>query len=160
MLVRHSELTPEEVATLRLSDLHLAGKRPNISVRSAEGDEIKSVDLDLEAHRALVGWLVARPDSKGDHLFPGSESDEMDPHNIRQGVKAAEQELEYVTRPVEPVRKAAEQEPESPISDDDSGDTPEVDDKPTTSPPAPADPPVRPAAARIPLPPTSPVNGH
>ena len=84
VLVQQLGLTPPEVAGLRLSHLHLAGKSPNISFTPAESEKPKTVGLDLEAHRALVGWLVARPDSKSDFLFPGGGDGGLDPREIEQ----------------------------------------------------------------------------
>ncbi len=75
VLVKQVGLLPAEVADLRLSHLHLAGKSPNLSFTPAGANQPKKVELDLDAHRALVGWLVARPDSVTDLLFPGAESD-------------------------------------------------------------------------------------
>lgn len=74
-LARHTELAPEEMAQLRLGDLHLAGKTPTVSITSTGSDTPKKIALNLDAHRALVGWLVSRPDSVSDLLFPGEESD-------------------------------------------------------------------------------------
>ncbi len=88
VLVRQIGLTPTEVSELRLSDLHLAGKNPNISFTPAKGASPKTVDLDLEAHRALVGWLVARPDSVSDFLFLKDNSDPMTPADIEQVAQA------------------------------------------------------------------------
>ncbi len=90
LLVRRLGLSPDEVAQLRLSHLHLAGKNPNISFTPAGSKTLKTVDLDLESHRALVGWLVSRPDSVGDFLFPGSGAEAMGSQEIEQAVKAAE----------------------------------------------------------------------
>ena len=89
-LVHQIGLTSEEASALRLSDLHLAGKSPSIRV-STEGNQVKTIELDLEAHRALVGWLVARPDSISDFLFLGHGSEPMDPLEIEQVVEAAAQ---------------------------------------------------------------------
>ena len=90
LLVHQVELTPDEVAQLRLSHLHLAGQKPNISFVPAGSDEPKTVELDLEAHRALVGWLVARPDSKGSYLFPGVQAEPMPVAEIERLVQAGE----------------------------------------------------------------------
>ncbi|MBN1994358.1 MAG: hypothetical protein JW953_16795 [Anaerolineae bacterium] len=99
-LVRHVGLTPQEVAQLRLSDLHLAGKNPHLSFKPEGSDTPKTMELDLEAHRALVGWLVARPDSIGDFLFPGQSTEAMDWQEIQQLVgKAAK------TQPPSPADK-------------------------------------------------------
>ena len=81
-LVRQVGLSPEEVAGLRLSHLHLAGKSPNLAFTPEGSDSAKTVELDLEAHRALVGWLVARPDSKNDFLFPGEGDEPLDPGRL------------------------------------------------------------------------------
>ena len=103
VLVRQVGLAPEEVAKLRLSDLHLAGKNPNISFKPGQGTSPKTVELDLEAHRALVGWLVARPDSASDFLFLEDDSSAMDPFAIEQAVKNFEQSgLGFESKPVKP----------------------------------------------------------
>ncbi|NJN99559.1 MAG: hypothetical protein HC875_38390 [Anaerolineales bacterium] len=70
ILVKHNHLTPAEVAQLRLSHLHLAGKNPSISFTPTNQQEPKVVSLDMETHRALVGWLVNRPDSTSDFCSP------------------------------------------------------------------------------------------
>jgi hypothetical protein len=90
VLVRQIGLTPQQVAQLRLSDLHLAGKSPNVTLKPEGNDEPKTVKLDLEAHRALVGWLVARPDSISDFLFPGQGGEAMDWQEIQKRVELAE----------------------------------------------------------------------
>lgn len=89
-LVQQNHLTPEEVAQLRLSHLHLAGKNPSISFTPEGQQEPKVVVLDMDTHRALVSWLVNRPDSTGDFLFPGSSSEAMSPAEIRHAVEQAE----------------------------------------------------------------------
>jgi len=105
ILVRHLGLSAAEVSKLRLSDLHLAGKSPNISLPSGKkGGSPKIIELDLDAHRAMVGWLVARPDSAGDWLFLGEATDPMEPAEIEQLVETYEQsDLELDSKPVKPV---------------------------------------------------------
>jgi hypothetical protein len=149
-LVRHVDLTPEEVSTLRLADLHLAGKSPNLSVHSAEGGQAKTVDLDLEAHRALVGWLVARPDSTNDYLFPGPEDGELTPHDIRQAVKAAEQEIEVTTKPLEPQAAAGDQAAAADLSEASPADDFKTVDEGLASPPGSGSSPIRPVSAMPP----------
>lgn len=95
VLVKHNHLTPAEVAQLRLPHLHLAGKNPTISFTPAGQQEPKIVTLDMETHRALVGWLVNRPDSTGDFLFPGEGDEAMSLETI-QGLL---QQAESVTPP-------------------------------------------------------------
>src|SRR5512136_266462 len=91
VLVRHVGLTPQEVAELRLSNLHLAGKSPTISFTPTGSADPKTITLDLDAHRALVGWLVARPDSTGDFLFPGQGEQPMDWPEIQQLIEKSDQ---------------------------------------------------------------------
>lgn len=89
-LVQHNRLTPEEVAQLRLSHLHLAGKNPSISFTPEGHQEPKVVVLDMDTHRALVSWLVNRPDSTSDFLFPGSGGEAMSPAEIQHALEQAE----------------------------------------------------------------------
>jgi len=89
ILVEHNHLTPAEIAQLRLSHLHLAGKNPSISFTPAGQQEPKIVNLDMETHRALVGWLVNRPDSTGDFLFPGEGDEAMSVEAIEGLVQQA-----------------------------------------------------------------------
>ena len=73
VLIAQTGLSSDEVRQLRLSNLHLAGKEPKLEFMLEGATEPKKVDLDIESHRALVNWLVARPDSVGDYLFPGRD---------------------------------------------------------------------------------------
>ena len=100
VLVQQVGLTTAEVAQLRLSHLHLAGKSPHINFTPAEGKAPKTVELDLEAHRALVGWLVARPDSKSDFLFPGSGETALTPQEIEQVLDKAGITVNKNTEPI------------------------------------------------------------
>ncbi|MBN1218820.1 MAG: hypothetical protein JXM69_07830 [Anaerolineae bacterium] len=115
-LVRHVGFTPQEVAQLRLADLHLAGKNPNIRFTPIGRDETKTIDLDLDAHRALVGWLVARPDSASDFLFPGSGAEAMDWQEIQQLVTKAEMASKVSPKeePGEADSRLAAEEPKPP----------------------------------------------
>jgi hypothetical protein len=89
VLIQQNDLTPEEVAQLRLSHLHLAGKNPSISFTPEGHQEPKVVTLDMETHRALVGWLVNRPDSTADFLFLGSGGEPISPEEIHRMVEQA-----------------------------------------------------------------------
>lgn len=55
VLVHQVGMSPTDVANLRLSDLHLTGKKPNLTVHSATTGRTTTVELSMEAHRALVG---------------------------------------------------------------------------------------------------------
>ena len=99
ILVRLIGLTPEEVALLRLTHLRLAGKSPNISFSTSEHSRPKVIELDLDAHRALVSWLVARPDAMSDFLFPGEGEASLEPAEIRQAI----QEIDAANQTTTPI---------------------------------------------------------
>ncbi len=157
ILVEYVGLEPEQVAALRLPDLHLAGKNPSLSVST--GGQPKTVELDLEAHRALVGWLVARPDSVGDYLFPGADAGGMEPRDIRQAVKLAEKSGSGL--PVKPMQsKSSAPPPPAPAPQGDAPHKMPEGDETMVSPPkpGPGQPfPARPAPAAPP--PSNPEGG-
>jgi hypothetical protein len=122
MLVRRVGLIPEEVARLRLSDLHLAGKDPKITFGPSEGGSSRAIDLDLETHRVLVGWLVARPDSASDFLILNESSKPMDPLDIEQAVETFEQaDLDLESKPVKVAEPEVTSEPDKLSPDEDFG---------------------------------------
>ncbi len=135
VLVGKVGLTPVEAAQLRLSHLHLAGKNPNISFTPAEGEPAKTVELDLEAHRALVGWLVARPDSKSDFLFPGSGEAAMAPAEIEQALEGRP-----ATEPARPSKPPVDRPPVSPEATVASNSRPAPSPARPMAPPAPSRP--------------------
>ncbi|MFN8455327.1 MAG: hypothetical protein U0401_11785 [Anaerolineae bacterium] len=89
VLVQQHQLTPAELAQIRLSDLHLAGKSPTINFTPAGSHEPKTVQLDLDTHRALVNWLVNRPDAVSDFLFPGSGDEAMSQADLQRLLEQA-----------------------------------------------------------------------
>ncbi|MDM8532721.1 hypothetical protein QUF63_16290 [Anaerolineales bacterium HSG25] len=94
LLIQQVGLTTEQVAQLRLSHLHLAEKEPNISFIPENEDETRAFLLDLDTHRMLVSWLVARPDSVSDFLFPGEDNGAMPADDIEAIVIALEDQQE------------------------------------------------------------------
>ncbi len=120
-LVLRAGLTPDQVSALRLDQVHLATGTLVVEPeefapsRSSIGRSL-SLKLDREVQRALIAWLVVRPDGPNDHLFPGEGAEGLDVTTIGQVVAAP--------RPSEPPAEAAgvsapsvaerEQVPESP----------------------------------------------
>jgi len=75
-------LTPQQISMLRLNDVHLA-TRSLVLVADAYAmgetpERPQELMLDEQTQRALIAWLVVRPDSPNDHLFPGSELEGLD----------------------------------------------------------------------------------
>ncbi len=97
-LVKQGGLTPDQVSELKLNQVHLAtgmlviepdafGDSSTVSERPI------SLKLDDAMQRALIAWLVVRPDGPNDHLFPGTGTEGLDAEAINQVVepeKAAE----------------------------------------------------------------------
>lgn len=154
VLVKHIGLSAEDVANLRLSDLNLAGKNPNISFTPVDSTSPKVVELDLDAHRALVGWLVSRPDSATDFLFVQDDAEAMDSASVTKIVETFEQSgLSRETQPVKPATPPAAAVPEADASEEVDGDesfTEDVSADEGLSQPKP--PPVRPMPAAAPPP--------
>lgn len=148
ILVKGVNLDPHDVSTLRLTDLHLAGKAPTINID--KGTSVKSFDLDLDAHRALVGWLVARPDSANDFLFPGPGPEPMPANAIERAVKLFEQthpELKISQADV-PASKPSSPEPGQKVADVPLDSAPSDETIVSSRPPGPL--PARPAPATPP----------
>ncbi len=111
-LVKQVGLTPDEISQLKLADLKLAGQHPTINFVSPSTHQQKIVELDLDTHRSVVGWLVVRPDSTSELLFPGPGDEPIAPAEIEQATAEAKGELPVVapqpqpespSRPVTPV---------------------------------------------------------
>jgi hypothetical protein len=91
-------LTPQQIAALRLSHVHLASSslviEPDEFAADADTETAaKTYTLDGETQRALIAWLVVRPDGPNDHLIPGEGLQGLDVMAIEQalGVVVAEQ---------------------------------------------------------------------
>lgn len=144
ILVKRVGLSPEEVSQLRLSHLKLVGQHPSVAVATSDETQPKTVELDLDAHRSLVSWLVVRPDSITDYLFPGDSAESLTPAEIRQAVGSVE----------ETMPKPASDFPEPPAPDHTKEITPEpgrADTPPepqSASPGGPMPPPFTPSSSR------------
>ncbi len=94
-LVLRGGLSPDQVSSLRLNQVHLATNTLVIepdefaAPSSASGEQSLSLKLDATMKRVLIAWLVARPDSSNDHLFPGAGLDGLDVAAITRVVAAA-----------------------------------------------------------------------
>lgn len=96
-LAHQTNLTVPEIVGLRLADLHLAGKNPHLQFTPAGQPDAKTVPLNSELHRLLVNWLVNRPDSTSDFLFPGEHQGAMDVAQLQTIVDAG---ADHQSRPV------------------------------------------------------------
>ncbi|MGQ9501199.1 MAG: hypothetical protein ACUVSF_07970 [Anaerolineae bacterium] len=75
-------LTPQQISVLRLGDVHLATRSLVLAADAyalgGAPEKPQELMLDEQTQRALIAWLVVRPDSPNDHLFPGSELEGLD----------------------------------------------------------------------------------
>ncbi len=141
-LASRGGLTPDQISELKLSQVHLTtGTLVVQPEESALADQPATVKLDGNTHRAIIAWMVVRPDSSNDHLFPGAGLAGLDATVIREVVAAAE-------KPPTPAS------PPSPGAQ--AGKPMGVAKPPTPAPPAPGAQAGKPAEARKVPPPAAP----
>ncbi len=81
-LLNDAKLTPIEISTLTLGDVHLAGNEPLVKIWDDQTGQRQTVTLSTRARDALVAWLVERPDQPSPLLFPGDGGAEIPPAEI------------------------------------------------------------------------------
>jgi hypothetical protein len=91
-LIAQGGLTAEQVSGLKLNQLHLAtgtlvAEPDAFAPESAANAEAINLQLDASMQRALIGWLVVRPDGSNDHLFPGAGQQGLDVATIQKVVE-------------------------------------------------------------------------
>lgn len=90
-LISQGGLTPEQVSGLKLDEVQLATGRLISKPDEFDPDSTEraiSLKLDETMQRALITWLVVRPDGPNDHLFPGTDLEGMDVDAINRAVSA------------------------------------------------------------------------
>jgi hypothetical protein len=91
-LIAQGGLTAEQVSGLKLQQLHLAtgtlvAEPDEFASRRAADTQAINLKLDASMQRALIGWLVVRPDGPNDHLFPGAGQQGLDVATIQKVVE-------------------------------------------------------------------------
>jgi hypothetical protein len=90
-LASRGGLTPDQISELKLSQVHLTTGTLVVKPKeSAPADQPATLKLDGNTHRAIIAWLVVRPDSSNDHLFPAAGLAGLDAAIIREVVATAE----------------------------------------------------------------------
>jgi len=110
-LVQRAGLTPDQVSELKLSQVHLATgtlviEPDEFDPSTPVGERPLRVMLDAAMQRALIGWLVVRPDGPNDHLFPGPGTAGLDAATIN--------EVMVAKRPAAPPQAVDSVEPTAP----------------------------------------------
>jgi hypothetical protein len=92
-LILRGGLAPDQVSSLKLNQIHLATNmlvvEPDEFDSSASTERSARLKLDETMQRVLIAWLVVRPDSANDHLFPGTGLDGLDVATINRVIAAA-----------------------------------------------------------------------
>jgi hypothetical protein len=91
-LIAQGSLTAEQVSGLKLKQLHLATgtlvvEPDEFASHAASNVEAVNLKLDASMQRALIDWLVVRPDGPNDHLFPGEGQQGLDVATIQKVVE-------------------------------------------------------------------------
>ncbi|MEJ2556402.1 MAG: hypothetical protein P8186_09265 [Anaerolineae bacterium] len=92
-LILRGGLAPDQVSSLKLNQVHLATNmlviEPDEFAPSSSSERSVRLKLDESMQRVLIAWLVVRPDSANDHLFPGTGLDGLDVATINRVIAAA-----------------------------------------------------------------------
>lgn len=92
-LVTQGGLTSEQVSELKLSQVHLSTSTlviepDEFDPATAATERPINLKLDDAMRRALIAWLVVRPDGPNQHLFPGTGGSGLDVGSINQVIAA------------------------------------------------------------------------
>jgi hypothetical protein len=88
-LVEGSGLSETDAVNLSLENLHLGGREPYVVVWDEALEESRSIPLDEDGHRALVDWLLLRPDGVSSRLFVDEVGQALTETEVRQRVTRA-----------------------------------------------------------------------
>jgi hypothetical protein len=93
-LILRGGLAPDQVSSLKLNQVHLATNTlvvepDEFAPSSVSSERSVRLKLDESMQRVLIAWLVVRPDSANDHLFPGTGLDGLDVATINRVIAAA-----------------------------------------------------------------------
>jgi len=71
LTLRHTGIRVSELSSLRLGDVDISERKGTLTVRSGKGGKFRALPLNVDARRAITGYLEVRPTSSDDHLFIG-----------------------------------------------------------------------------------------
>ncbi len=77
-----AKLSPAEIASLTVGDVHLADAEPHLKIWDDQTGERETVAISAAVKNALVGWLIARPDQPSPLLFPSDGGAELSAGDI------------------------------------------------------------------------------
>src|SRR5918911_118589 len=71
LTLRHTGIRVSELSSLVLGDVDISERKGSLTVRSGKGGKFRVLPLNVDARRAIAGYLEVRPTSSDDHLFIG-----------------------------------------------------------------------------------------
>ena len=115
-------LTPQQIAALRLNHVHLASSslvvEPDEFTADVGAETVsQTYTLDSETQRALIAWLVVRPDGPNDHLIPGEGMQGLDVTVIEQALGVVVAEQPSASTPLETAERAEATTAETPAAE-------------------------------------------
>jgi site-specific recombinase XerD len=75
LTLRHTGIRVSELASLVLGDVDISERKGSLTVRSGKGAKFRLLPLNVDARRAIAGYLEVRPASSDDHLFIGQRGE-------------------------------------------------------------------------------------
>lgn len=130
-VVKRAGLRETEALALTLKDLHLGGKDPRLEVWDEDLEHHQVVPLDDVTQRALVDWLLLRPDSPSTLLFGDEEGRPLTEAEARRRI--ARLDRRQASQPRPPHTKIPTLSPDEIQAEH----LPDLDAAPSAGPPAP-----------------------
>src|SRR5215212_2267435 len=75
LVLRHTGVRVSELSSLMLGDVEASERKGALAVRSGKGGKFRVLPLNVDARRAIAGYLEVRPKVPDDHLFVGQRGD-------------------------------------------------------------------------------------
>src|SRR6266536_4910820 len=71
LTLRHTGIRVSELSALRVGDVEISERKGTLTVRSGKGGKFRVLPLNVDARRAITGYLEVRPTRSDDHLCIG-----------------------------------------------------------------------------------------
>jgi site-specific recombinase XerD len=86
-LILFAGLRVGEIVQLRMSDITLDERKGSVTVREGKGTKRREVPLNAKARKALLEYLIMRPDAETNALFLGQRNDGVQSKTIQRAVQ-------------------------------------------------------------------------
>jgi site-specific recombinase XerD len=86
-LILYAGLRVGEIVQLRMSDIILDERRGSVIIREGKGTKRREIPLNVKARKALLEYLIMRPNVESDDLFIGQRNDGVQSKTIQRAVQ-------------------------------------------------------------------------